>query len=282
MRGRSLLIILAVTVLLIFPVGGAVGLDVEDLAISPASKIDQKQYDPIVQSNPGSASQNPTICRSAPYCDTIDLVIAVPETFTDNWMVRMTITWEDIAESDIDVFFYDPSQARLTASETGTQPEVMTARNLDPGRHFITILNWVGVHEYYVVKAEFIPLPKAAGSGRIFTPPPTDEPVPPGAVTSAPPSRSGGLAPFTGGGIEGGGALQPLAPVEVDLGEERPAAVGFTPEGDGDVPSQIEWEGARLATGLGSLAAIMCLAYVLLFMPRRLFSRRPSKPTPGS
>lgn len=136
----------------------AAARDVEDMAVSAEEPVSEKTYDPIVGQNT-SLLHTPSECRSATYCDVIDLEIGVPDGFGENdfHKVVVTLTWEDLSDdADLDLYLYAPDGSRHDESATG-DPEGEQAQFTQPTEDtwFIVVNNFAGVHQSYTVKAEF-------------------------------------------------------------------------------------------------------------------------------
>lgn len=162
--------------------------DVEDMRVSGEEPVDEKTYDPIVGQNT-SLLHRPEDCRTAAYCDVIDLEIDLPDDLDENDLhkVVVTLTWEDVADdADLDLYLYDPEGRRHDESATADPEEKADFTQPSEDTWFIVINNFAGAHQSYTVKAEFVvedlpPIPELAIPTAPPDPEPAETPTPPPA-----------------------------------------------------------------------------------------------------
>jgi hypothetical protein len=277
-RTKVLLIAIVASAVAFLP-GPASGRDAKDQSLSPTQPTFNELYPALVASSPapgtvGSASHSPKECKTAQYCDTIDLTFAVPRDYEYTWSIRLTVTWTaSAATHDMDVYLYDINEGLVQSAATGGKPEVILKGDLDPGLHYLVIVNFVGPpNDPYRVIGDFIQGKKIEK---------TKKPESPFRVIEQggdSPSSGGGSPGFAAGTAPSGAELQGVGgapvfdPIRVDTPEGLALSAGRRAprlsEG-GARGSDLKLDGGRMLTGAGLLALLGGLSYALFFAPRR-------------
>lgn len=189
MRVGTVTVIALLAVGTLLPFGGtADARDAEDMRVSGEEPVAEKTYDPIVGQNT-SLLHRPQDCRTAAYCDVIDLEIDLPEDLGEDALhkVTITLTWEDVADdADLDLYLYDPDEQRHDESASGDPGEQAQFTQPTEDTWFIVVNNFAGVHQSYTVKAEFQieelpPIPELERPTAPPDPTPESMPTPPPA-----------------------------------------------------------------------------------------------------
>lgn len=196
--------------------GTALGRDAEDLSVSADDPVHEHQYPPIPANNPNTLLHTPSDCRTALYCDVIDVVVEVPDSYTerDLYEVVITLSWQDAADdADLDMYLYDEDETRITESASGTPGEQAGLPEPSEGTYFVVVNNWAGTHQSYTLKAEFKYNGKRAPVPDLELPTAPPEPTPPPAeptpqptpepTPAATPDAGPQLAPVTTPGSDG-------------------------------------------------------------------------------
>ena len=145
-----------VVALVIAVVGGpsALALDREDFAVSRQSPSAKRTYDQPIVANNTSLTHRPTECRTATYCDTIDLEVNSNGFVSDDlYYVDILLSWpqqfqeteEGNAQSnDLDLFIYDESETRIGQSATANEMEKTQIDLPYTGTYFLVVNNFAG------------------------------------------------------------------------------------------------------------------------------------------
>lgn len=158
----------------------ALGEDVEDITVSEGQSV-KKDFPALVGVQPPFCVFGPD-CRSAAncktgtthWCDTADLTIQVPSSYTasDFFKVDIELTWADTpGGNDVNLYVYRATgtQAQVLASATATKPERVTLQDPPESKYQIVVANIQGTNTGYSLTVTFVP------QGRIDAPAEDDE-----------------------------------------------------------------------------------------------------------
>lgn len=166
--------------------GIALGEDVDDITVSEGQTV-KKDYPPLfgVQSPiafGGPETRNPNNCRASTthWCDTADLTIEVPSSYTssDFFKVEIELSWSPPPSgNNVDLFVYRKTGQQVLSSATGNNPEKVSLQDPPERNYFIVVANIQGTNSGYTLTVRFVP------QGRI---PPPEEPEEFGGPRSQP------------------------------------------------------------------------------------------------
>ncbi len=291
--GRSLLVAgLVAGLFIVASTAQVAARDVEDLKVSPASPTAERTYSAPPAANPsaslgdGRPLREPGVCKTATYCDTIDLNVVVPSDYEYFYSVVITLDcrYDDLHIPDYDVWLWALGPTQLKASGNDGCKESMSIDDPEPDLYFITANQFAGDGSPYHVKVRFVKGIKKPVKTKTTPASPQSGSDETGGFTGQPPDNSRRSEPYFPSSSFG--ETEPsaggLGPVRMDLPQEdidrgEFAAIPLAGETT-RVPTTIHWVPARLLAGMGLLLVVALAAYVLLFLPRR----RPSTPVASS
>lgn len=157
---RYILAVIALSLLVVLPQGGAGGANVADLTITEGEPAEQ-DYDPILASSPPTNPPGftPGTCAGALHCDVADLTINVPSHYGrfHLYSVVVVLSWASPSTNNMNLYFYDTNRTtQLRASATANHPERVEVVEPPGGRYYLTVLNESGVNSGYKLRAEFV------------------------------------------------------------------------------------------------------------------------------
>lgn len=282
MRRLALLVLVVLLAGLLGVAGPVQAHDQKDLQISPDNPVHERDYEGGAALYVGNTAgenkgHSPQICRVAEYCDTIDLDITVPAGYTQDWALRITLLWA--AGPDLDMTLYNSQEVHIARAWTAANPEIITLKFMEPGRYYITVVQFDDILVVYKLRAEFLPLKPVEPRKRSTSSAEFSSGSSPGSFREPP--AEGGF----GTGAYGARPLFPvgelpstLQPVAVDIpgGEEGAAkSVGFSPLDDEKIKlTSFSFDGQRLSLGVVIVAVIGLVSYLLFFVRRRVPARK--------
>ncbi len=159
--------------------GVALGEDVDDFTVSEGQTV-KKDFPPLVGVQSPIAFGDPATTRNANnckastqhWCDTSDLTIEVPSSYTsaDFFKVDIALSWTPPSTgNNVDLFVYRTTGSQVLSSATANNPERVSLQDPPERKYFIVVANISGTNSGYSLTVSFVP------QGRIDAPEEPDE-----------------------------------------------------------------------------------------------------------
>jgi hypothetical protein len=149
--------------------GAALGEDVEDITISEGQTV-KKDYPALVGPQPpvcffgggDPTCRNTTNCKAntTHWCDTSDLTIDVPASYTssDFFKIDIQLSWTSPPEgNDVDLFVYRTTGSQVLSSSTSNNPEKVSLQDPPERKYVILVANIDGTNSGYALTVSFVP-----------------------------------------------------------------------------------------------------------------------------
>lgn len=132
----------------------ALSLEREGMAVSRKSPKVNKTYSEPILANNTSLLHKPSDCRTATYCDTIELKVDAADFENDDvYYVDIVLSWPqeythteegDAQSNDLDLYIYDSNELRIGQAATSNEKE-KTQIDLPPsGEYYLVVNNFYG------------------------------------------------------------------------------------------------------------------------------------------
>lgn len=149
------------------------------LKVSPSEPVIENSYGPLIGNDPQNVLVHPEDCKISPACDSIPLVVDIPEGLL--YRLILTTSWaaKDVEDTaavpDVDVYFWEETITihkhddgtdhehhkfeQIASAASSSQPEVAKLADLTPTSaskaYYVTPVNFAGDPIDYKVKVEY-------------------------------------------------------------------------------------------------------------------------------